>query len=48
MITRQIDTFIGMVVGGVVGWFHHKWYIWLALFLVLVLWGYMDSRGDGQ
>ena len=42
--TRQIDTGIGIITGGVIGWFHHKWYIWLMLFLILILWGYLDSQ----
>ena len=44
---RQIDTGIGLVVGGIIGWFHHKWYIWLTLFLILVLWNYTEKKkGD--
>jgi len=44
--TRQIDTGIGIITGGVIGWFHHKWYIWLLLFLILIFWGYIDSSND--
>ena len=44
--TRQIDTRIGIITGGVIGWFHHKWYIWLLLFLILIFWGYIDSSND--
>ena len=42
-ITRQIDTGVGLIVGGVVGWFHHQWYVWLFLFGILVAWYYSNK-----
>lgn len=42
-ITRQIDTGIGLIVGGVVGWYHHDWGIWLLLFLILFGWHYLEK-----
>lgn len=41
---RQIDTSIGLVVGGVVGWFHHQWYTWSLLFGIMILWWYVEER----
>jgi len=43
---RQIDTGIGLIVGGIIGWFHHGWIIWLTLFGVLVLWYYLGDKTD--
>jgi len=43
---RQIDTAIGLMVGGVVGWFHHSWGIWLALFGVLIIWESIDAHSS--
>ncbi|KKN56524.1 hypothetical protein LCGC14_0571020 [marine sediment metagenome] len=43
---RQLDTSVGLVVGGILGWFHHKWYLWVVAFLTLILWGYMDHKEE--
>ncbi len=43
-MTRQIDTTMGLVVGGIVGWFHHGFLIWALLFGTMILWGYLDYR----
>ncbi len=40
---RQIDTGIGIIVGGLVGWFNHEWPIWLVLLAVLIFWGYVEK-----
>lgn len=37
-MNRQIDTAIGLIVGGIVGWNHHSWKVWVVLFLILVIW----------
>ncbi len=39
---RQVDTVIGIVVGGVMGWYHYPWYNWLALLFLLWLWNYIE------
>lgn len=41
---RQIDTAIGMIVGGVFGWYHHSWLIWLTCFGILFLWNYIEKK----
>lgn len=41
---RQIDTGIGIVVGGLAGWYHHGLLIWFALLGVLILWGYLEPK----
>ncbi len=45
---RQIDTTVGLIVGGIVGWAHQGVLIWLLIFGMIFLWGCFDYRETKQ
>ncbi len=40
---RQIDTALGLLVGGIVGYLQNKW-AFLILLLGLVVWGFLEDK----
>ena len=45
---RQIDTTIGLIVGGIAGLLHPGFLTWASLFGIIILWGYLDYCDSKQ
>lgn len=40
---RQIDTALGLLVGGIIGYLQNKW-AFLILLFSLVIWGFLEDK----